>query len=140
MNSSSSGSSTWLEVGGAAAPEMARLVEERAAQRIASGDYTRENVRYVGELQRPAAPGKLDVSAESLAYLRRLCQLWEVDLRPARSITSHRKIIGPVIVAFKRMAFPIVRFFMRETLKQQRDFNAAVVEAVTRIYNEVERK
>lgn len=128
----------WLEVLGATAPELEGRVASRVEAHLAAGRYTAENIRYVSSLERPATPGALAVSAEALERLRRLCQVWEVDFKPARTITSHRPVIGPLIVAAKRLAFPVMRFFMRETLRQQREFNVAVIEAVTELARQIE--
>lgn len=68
----------------------------------------------------------LKASDVELEALRRLCQIWDVDLKQP-AITSHRKFIGPIIVAAKRIVFPILRTFMRDTLRQQRDFNAQAI-------------
>jgi len=135
---SSHGESGWIEVLGAPAPTFEREVRGRVDAHLSTGRYTAENVRYVAQLERPASGGNLTVSNRSLERIRRLCQVWEVDFKPARSITSHRPIVGPVIVACKRLAFPVMRFFMQETLRQQRVFNIAVIEAVTDLAEQIE--
>lgn len=132
--------SPWLDVLGATDRELERRVSDAVSAHVAAGDYTDKDTREVGELHRLGGEGRSTLSPEALHHVRRLCQLWEVDLKPAAKITSHRPLIGPCIVAAKRLVFPVVRFFMRETLKQQRDFNAAVVEAVARLSSEVEGK
>jgi hypothetical protein len=132
--------SGWLEVLGASAPELERAIQGRVEAHLAAGRYTLKNIEYVAQLERPASGGNLAVSAASLERIRRLCQVWEVDFKPARSITSHRPILGPIIVAGKRLAFPIMRFFMRETLRQQRDFNVAVVEAIAELAKQIESR
>lgn len=140
MNDKFLDDSNWFTVCGASDRAFAVRVQERVGQRIASGKYSENDTRQVGELHHLGGQGTATVSPEALQQLRRLCQLWDIDLKPTPNITSHRKIIGPLIVLMKRLAFPIVRFFMRETLRQQRDFNAAVLEAVARITIEQSRR
>ncbi|MCB0353122.1 MAG: hypothetical protein KDD64_06335, partial [Bdellovibrionales bacterium] len=74
-----------------------------------------------------------DVSDEVLEKLRRLCQLWNVRLLPQEKITSHRPLIGPVIVAVKKAIFPIVRYILKDVLHQQRSFNAAAIQLLAEI-------
>ena len=69
---------------------------------------------------------KADPDDPSLDKLRRLCQLWDVDLR-CSGITSHRPVLGPFIVAMKKLFYPFLRVFLKDALQQQRDFNAAAV-------------
>ena len=70
--------------------------------------------------------GVLQVSNDQLEKLRRLCQVWDVDIRPGE-ITSHRPIIGRVIVAGKKLLFPVIRALLKNYLSQQREFNAAAI-------------
>jgi hypothetical protein len=130
----------WIRVTGSADRQLEEILARRVDTRIAAGDYTSADINGVGELHRLGGHGPLALSPETLNHLRRLCQLWEVDLKPSPKITSHRKIIGPFIVFVKKLAFPVVRFFMRETLKQQRDFNGAVLEAVARLSADLEAR
>ena len=83
--------------------------------------------------------GSLKLSKKRLEKLRRLCQLWEVNLKPAE-ITSHRKVIGPLIVAVKKLVYPILKVLLKETIKQQRDFNAAAVALIADLANESENQ
>ena len=123
---------TWLSVAGEAAPDIARELSEAVEQKIAQGKYRREDVEYIGRIKRQLVDGTLDVSESKLEKLRRLCQLWEVDIKPSE-ISSHRPFIGPVIVAFKKLLFPILRVLLKDTLRQQRDFNSAAISLLTEL-------
>jgi len=101
-------------------------------KRIESGDYSIENIRYVSKLSLSACSGELSISDQKLEKLRRLCQLWDVKLRP-REISSHRKLVGPVIVAVKRAIYPVLKFFLKDMLHQQREFNAATIRLLAEI-------
>ena len=117
---------SWLTVLGKDAPELAQELEERTAGRMAAGEFSEENVRYIRELDLSAAPGTLTVSDESLERLRKLCAVWDIDLK-VFSITSHRRVLGPLIVAAKKLLFPLFRVFLKECIQQQRAFNAEVI-------------
>lgn len=117
---------TWLTVCGVSSPELAEQLSQRVAGKIAAGEFTADFVKVVGKMEPGVLKSSLQASESELEALRRLCQIWDVDLKQPR-ITSHRPIIGPLIVGLKRILFPILRMFMRDTLRQQRDFNAQTI-------------
>jgi hypothetical protein len=52
----------------------------------------------------------------------------DIDTRPdPQSITSHRRILGKVIVLFKRLVMKIAGFYTNTILEKQRRFNAQLV-------------
>ncbi len=118
--------------------ELEQTLANRVQARIAQGDFTEENVRYVKELRLDACRGSLNVSDEILERLRMLCQLWSIELRP-RTITSHRPFIGPIIVAFKKALYPLISFFLKDLIRQQKDFNAATIRLVAELANNPEK-
>ena len=117
---------SWLTVCGKNSPDLARTLEERVAARKTQGEFADANVRYIEKLSFAPVAGRLEVSDETLERLRKLCQLWDVDLK-VLGISSHRKIVGPLIVGVKKMLFPVLRIFLKEFIKQQRAFNAEVI-------------
>ena len=110
--------------------EIASLVHQKITQRI----YSENDVKYIKLLEMKLVDGGLNVSEKDLERLRTLCKLWDVELKPAE-ITSHRPIVGHIIVAIKKALFPIIRVFLRDTFKQQRDFNAASVSMLAELLN-----
>lgn len=104
-------------------------------RKITAGDYTADEVYYVSRVNLAVCKGDLSISAERLEKLRRMCQLWDIDLKP-REITSHRRFVGPLIVFIKQRTFPILRFFLRDLIRQQKDFNAAAIALVGDLANE----
>jgi hypothetical protein len=104
-------------------------------KRIAEGEFALEDVVYIRSLSLSPIKGDLNISDEALERLRRLCQLWQVRLRP-RVISSHRPIIGRLVVLTKRALFPVVAFFMRDALRQQREFNAATIRLMAQLISE----
>ncbi len=79
--------------------------------------------------------GDLHISEKKLEKLRILCQLWDLKLSP-REISSHRKFIGPIIVTVKKKLFPIFQFFLKDLIRQQRDFNATTIRLMAEICQE----
>ncbi|MCB0331854.1 MAG: hypothetical protein KDD55_00075 [Bdellovibrionales bacterium] len=133
-------STPWITVPGSDSNEdLERTLASRVEAHIAQGDFTQENIRYVEKLRLDACRGTLHVSDEILERLRMLCQLWSIELRP-RTITSHRRYIGPVIVAFKKALYPLISFFLKDLIRQQKDFNAATIRLVTELANSQESK
>ncbi len=130
---------SWLEIGGKADPKLAQKLSESVREKIQRGEFLDKDVRYVSDLSRPLISETLNVSDQRLQKLRTLCQLWDVDIK-GTNITSHRKYVGPIIVAFKRALLPIVKVLLKDTINQQRDFNAASISLLTDLANEIDRK
>lgn len=122
----------WTRVCGEQGSSIEELLSSRVGQRQAKGSYSAEDVKYIAALNLKAVKGDLKVSDEVLEKMRRLCQIWDVDLK-AKPISSHRKFVGPVIVAAKKMMFPIIRIFLKDFLRQQRQFNAGCISLLAEI-------
>lgn len=118
--------------------ELMERCENRLAARMEQGEFNRENIEYVKELKLNVCSGELNVSDELLERLRQTCRVWNVDMK-SKEISSHRPIIGPLFVAAKKALFPIVHFFLKDTLRQQRDFNASVIRALAQLSQEKSR-
>jgi hypothetical protein len=117
---------SWLTVAGKSDGDLEAVLAQEVASKIAAGRYTVDNVAYISKVHLNLEPGYLQVSDKTLEKLRRLCQLWDVDIR-ATNITSHRKVIGPLIVAAKKIVYPLLKVFLKDFIRQQRSFNAAVI-------------
>lgn len=131
----SSPSDCWIRVGGTPCPELSDLLESKVASLRQREDFPANHEEDVRNLLLSTATGEFVTSPDRLARLRRLCQIYGVRIRP-ETITSHRRIIGPVIVAFKKVLFRIVEGLLGKTIKHQRDFNAEVVALLTDLCNE----
>ena len=131
-NTTSSESSTksWLKVCGATQFQLEKTLSDQVVNRIAAGNYAARDVNYIAQFPISLTSGALTVTDLQLEKLRRLCQLADVQLTPAR-ITSHRPYIGPIIVAAKKLLFSILAVLLKDTLRKQRDFNAAVIAFLT---------
>ena len=92
-------------------------VQERLADRRARGILQSDEVERVSHASLQVFDGA-DAASE---IFRRCCVTWEVDrLAP---ITSHRSMIGPVLVTVKRVVRRLLRFQLEPHLSRQRDFN-----------------
>jgi hypothetical protein len=92
-------------------------VRARLADRMARGILEREEVERVSARRLHTFAGD-DAASE---IFRRCCVTWEVDRAPP--ITSHRPVIGPVLVAVKRAVRRVLRYQTEAQLSRQRDFN-----------------
>lgn len=129
----------WLIVAGKIDKDLALALTESVQARIIAGEYKERDVEYVSKLTRPVINEKLNISPERLRKLRTLCQLWDIDIK-ATKITSHRKILGPIIVGVKKALLPVIRMLLKDTINQQRDYNAAVISLLTDISNDIEKR
>lgn len=125
----------WIEVCGSDRAELGTEVRQRVASKISQGRFRSEDVDYIARIDRRLVEGTLNIDAVRLEKLRRLCQLWEVELKIGE-ITSHRKLVGPLIVACKKLLLPMLRMLFKDTLRQQRDFNAAAISLLTELCQE----
>lgn len=98
--------------------DVARRVRERVDDRLARGIFDAREIERVASVPLRTFAGDDEAASE---FFRRCCVTWEVD-RPA-PITSHRPIVGIVLVALKRLARRALRFQMEVPLSRQRDFN-----------------
>lgn len=128
----------WLITGGDSNPNLAQSLSEIVSSKVKSGEYSARDISYLASLNRPVLSERLLVTADRLEKLRAMCQSWDIDFRPSQ-ISSHRPFVGPIIVAFKKAIQPILKALLKDTITQQRNFNASVITAVTDLSNEVEK-
>lgn len=117
---------SWITICGEEAKDFESQVAKQVEDKIALKKFTEDDIDYVAKLKLPLVGGALTVSDKDLEQLRRLCQLWDVELQPV-AISSHRRFVGPIIVAIKKLLMPFMRAILKDTLKRQRDFNAATI-------------
>lgn len=124
-------SDSWLKICGAEDKAIENRIAQACADKISQGLYDENRVRYVEKLSFAYGSSAFDVKSFKVAdaqleKLRRLCQLWDVDIRVG-GISSHRKFIGPFIVAFKKVLFPLIKVLLKDFIEQQREFNATCI-------------
>lgn len=109
------------------------------AERLDAKQFRADEIEYVRGANFAPVRGELRVSEAELNILRRLCQAWEIELRPGK-ITSHRPVIGPLIVGFKKLLFPLVQVFLKDLVRQQRDFNSSSIALMGALLSERDQK
>lgn len=113
-------------------PEFVKEIKERVSAQIKKGKYTKEDVEYVKNLDLFPLKDASNLDNEMLERLRRISEVWEVKLG-YDEITSHRPVVGKLIVAVKKLIFPLVSLVLKKPLEQQRRFNAEVVSLLAKL-------
>ena len=71
---------------------------------------------------------KANLSIEANNIIREMCKTSEITLSDV-NISSHRPVIGKLIIFVKKIVFKINKVLLKEILRQQRDFKYAVIKA-----------
>jgi hypothetical protein len=106
-----------FRIAGEMGDAVAETVRARLAQRLARGILDRDEIARVSTMPLRTFAGE-EAASE---IFRRCCVTWEVDRVPA--LTSHRPLVGPLLVALKRVARRLLRFQTEAQFSRQRDFN-----------------
>ncbi|MEZ4755094.1 MAG: hypothetical protein R3A13_12495 [Bdellovibrionota bacterium] len=125
----------WLKILGESNSELESLLNSRVKAKIADKEFTLDNVCYVDKVDFSLVKGKLNLTDKQLEKLRRLCQLWDIKLRPAE-ISSHRAFIGPIIVTAKKLMFRLLSVLLKDIFHQQKSFNAAAIDMIAELGTE----
>ncbi len=102
---------------------------------VESGAMPANEPARVAGVSTAITTGAFSTSRERLELLRELCQIYSRGIQ-SEKITSHRPVIGPVIVAAKKILFRIVSALLGPTFRFQRDFNARVIRLLGDLCNE----
>ena len=106
-------------------------VEENLADRIRqASDYDQKEIKRVSSYNHRVLPEDFTLEFETGEKLRALAAFSQCELKPAREISSHRKIIGPIIVWLKRLTWPFVKVHLDQTFRAQQEFNSLMVECL----------
>ncbi len=110
-------------------------LDARAREALAERLEKRTNVNFeeieeVSTLSRRLFPVGLELDFRTLERFRALASFSQFQLLPHTQITSHRRFLGPIIVALKRLSWPILQVHLRKSFEGQQEFNARVVEAL----------
>lgn len=116
----------WFLICGQRSKSLEAEVNAAVGRRHTEGELSATEVNDVRDTPLRLVNDTLEIPDHLLAMIRRMCQVWEVDLSTT-GITSHRKFLGPIIVGIKRATLPIVRSLLGNFLAQQREFNAQVI-------------
>ena len=106
-----------FRIAGEIGREAEEAVRTRLADRYARGVIEPDEVARVTTMRLHTFEG--DEAASEI--FRRCCVTWEVDRE--LPITSHRPVVGVVLVTVKRLVRRLLRFLTEAQLSRQRDFN-----------------
>ena len=125
----------WFLIGGNPAPEIAKTIQEAVRNDSTSGVMpVGEEVRVAG-FSASLSHDTFMASPELMNLIRSLCQLYGRGVQ-AQKIQSHRRVIGPVIVAVKKVMHRLVLALLGPSFQFQREFNAHVIRLLSDLSNE----
>jgi hypothetical protein len=130
--------SSWLSVAGADAPQLAESLATSVRGWAESGAMPVDEPARVGAVSTGIAKGTFSTSRERLELLRELCHIYSAGIQ-SEKISSHRPVVGPIIVAAKRVLFRVIASLLGPTFRFQRDFNARVIRLLGDLCNEDSR-
>ncbi len=122
--------------------EIMKEIHRRVLEKKQTGVYTDEEIQRISELKKDLSPKKNERYSEMNLHLRKLHRNWDVAAS-AGAITSHRRVVGLLLVFVKRFGARFLRFFGAAFWTRQTEYNAAnvrfnsvVLEELTRLGEE----
>jgi O-antigen chain-terminating methyltransferase len=112
--------------GGVDVGRLMEKIKERVRQRKVSGFYSEEEVRRIAEMELEVTDALPTFRSEIEHHLAALNDAWDTAAEP--SITSHRKVVGPLIVGFKRLLRRVTRPYITLVLARQVSFNSTLLQ------------
>lgn len=125
----------WLRIGGAADPQLEQILATSVRSWVESGMMPPNEAERVARVSTAIASRRFTTSPERLEMLRSLCQIYSAGIR-AGKISSHRRFVGPVIVACKKVLFRAIAALLGPSFERQREFNAGVIRLLGHLCNE----
>ena len=108
--------------------DVARVMEEvreRVRQKRESGFYSEEEVRRVAQMELEVTEVAAGFHSEIEDHLAALNDAWDTTAEPV--ITSHRKVVGPLVVNAKRVLSRVTRPYIGLMLARQVAFNSRLL-------------
>ena len=106
-------------------------VQQAFAERLdAEPDYNLQEIDKVCSVDRRLFPEGYDPEFQTFENVRVLCRLSQFELQEAKEISSHRKLLGPVIVLLKKLTWPFIKIHLKGSYDGQSEFNAMMVEVL----------
>ena len=131
-----------IKTAGVNVEEIMKEIHRRVLEKKQAGMYTDEDMQKLTELKADVSPKSNEQYSEMTLHLRKLHSNWDVAASGS-TFSSHRKVLGSVIVLVKKIGFKFIRFFGSAFFTRQTEFNAAnvrfnnvVVEELTRLSQE----
>ena len=125
----------WFTIAGSGDATLAARLTASVGRWAESGVMPANEPARVAAASTAITTGAFATSRERLELLRELCQIYSRGIQ-SEKITSHRPVIGPVIVAAKKILFRAVASLLGPTFQFQRDFNARVIRLLGDLCNE----
>jgi SAM-dependent methyltransferase len=100
-------------------------IRERVRQKKASGFYSEEEVRRIAEMELEVTDALPTFRSEIEHHLAALNDAWDTLAEP--EVTSHRPVVGPAIVALKRLLHRATRPYLQLILERQVRFNTTLL-------------
>lgn len=116
---------TWLKIP-VKQPKVSEIENEAEKLRADKKSFP-SDIKYIYKadysLIKTEAVGLTD---RKLECLRQLCRYSDAEIK-FEKFSSHRKVIGPAIVFFKKAFFSIMKSLLKDTIDHQKRFNQSVV-------------
>lgn len=126
---------SWLKICGQSDPQLEQALAQEALSACRKHNFELHSLDHIKRLDRGitlSGPNGPALEEDLVERLRMLSRDWEVDISGFQ-ITSHRKIIGPLIVAVKRIVLAMLKGLLKNSFDKQRNFNAQVVEMLAEL-------
>ena len=108
-----------------------RHVFEALSSRLkTSPSYSDEEIVRVSGLSKRLFHDGFCLNEDQTNRVRALCSLSQSTLKPANEISSHRKLIGPLIVFIKRLTWPLISVHLRDVFVGIQEFQSLAVETL----------
>jgi hypothetical protein len=118
--------------------EIMQEIQRRVLAKKQAGVYTDAELQRIANLKADLSPKKNERYSEMNMHLRKLHYNWDVAASGG-IISSHRKVLGPLLVLIKRVGFKALRFLGSAFFTRQTEYNAANVRLNTVVIEELTR-
>lgn len=110
--------------------KLTERIETALSKRLsASANYTAIEQNKINELNHRLVPeSDVEIDEKTGERLRALAKLSQTELKPPRAISSHRPLLGPIIVKAKRALWPLLNALLKDTFRAQKEFNELLLE------------
>lgn len=122
----------WLKFGEYPTDTLEKELKTATDSRIERGDFAHRDIEYIRHLHLRFLDRENDIDDALLEKIRHLCRVWDLRIG-AMNVTSHRKYLGPFIVAAKKLVIPLVRLALADVIKQQREFNGVAISVLSEL-------
>lgn len=99
--------------------------------------YTNEEIAEISKKNGRLFPRDFQLSTDGTNRFRALCQLSNIQLRPSRQITSHRRYVGWLVVLVKKLTWPLVQFHLKEPFAGIQEFSSWAVTTMAKQHSEL---